>query len=138
MCHVANAQQRQAMVQRTLDTYGGRIDILVSNAAVNPAAGPLMDASEDAIDKVLDINIKAALLLVQAVGEHMTRGGAIVLVTSVTAYKWAHAALPAAGQSGDAVPARHHTCIRLIASEPAEERPLRPPAARPHPSACTR
>jgi NAD(P)-dependent dehydrogenase (short-subunit alcohol dehydrogenase family) len=30
----------------------GRIDHLVSNAAVNPTAGPILDAPEEAIDKV--------------------------------------------------------------------------------------
>ncbi len=37
--------------------YGG-LDILVSNAAVNPGAGPLADTPPDVIDKILDINIK--------------------------------------------------------------------------------
>jgi dehydrogenase/reductase SDR family protein 4 len=65
----------------------GRLDILVSNAAVNPTAGLLMDISEDSIDKILNINIKAALLLVQAAVPHMTQGGTIVLISSVTGYK---------------------------------------------------
>lgn len=65
----------------------GKIDILVSNAAVNPTAGPLLETSPDAIDKILDINIKAALLLVQAAAKHMRRGGRIVLISSVTAYQ---------------------------------------------------
>jgi dehydrogenase/reductase SDR family protein 4 len=41
----------------------------------------------DAIDKILDINIKAALLLVQAAAPHMKRGGRIILISSVTAYQ---------------------------------------------------
>ena len=65
----------------------GRLDILVSNAAVNPTAGSLMDISEDSIDKILSINIKAALLLVQAAVPHMREGGSIVLISSVTGYK---------------------------------------------------
>eukprot|EP00775_Hariotina_reticulata_P012268 gene12268-12406_t len=65
----------------------GKIDILVSNAAVNPTAGSLLDTAPDAIDKILDINIKAALLLVQAAAKHMRRGGRIVLISSITAYQ---------------------------------------------------
>ena len=51
----------------------GRIDILVSNAAVNPTAGPLLETPAEAIDKILDVNIKAAVLLVQ-VGMRHVRG----------------------------------------------------------------
>jgi dehydrogenase/reductase SDR family protein 4 len=65
----------------------GRLDILVSNAAVNPTAGPLLEVPLEAVDKILDINVKAALGLVQEAAPHMQRGGAVVLVSSVTAYK---------------------------------------------------
>jgi NAD(P)-dependent dehydrogenase (short-subunit alcohol dehydrogenase family) len=64
----------------------GRLDVLVSNAAVNPTSGPLLESSPEAIDKVLDINVKAALLLVAAAARHMRRGGRIVLVSSYVAY----------------------------------------------------
>ncbi|WIA39099.1 hypothetical protein OEZ86_005238 [Tetradesmus obliquus] len=86
VCHVGSAQQRQALVDRTIQEFG-QLDILVSNAAVNPTAGPLVDTPADAIDKILDINIKAALLLVQAAAPHMKRGGRIILISSVTAYQ---------------------------------------------------
>ena len=55
-CHVGDKQQLQNLIQFTLDTYGGQLDILVSNAAVNPAAGPITEMEESAIDKILDIN----------------------------------------------------------------------------------
>jgi NAD(P)-dependent dehydrogenase (short-subunit alcohol dehydrogenase family) len=42
----------------------GAIDVLVLNAVVNPTFGPLLDAPAEAISKILDVNIKAALLLV--------------------------------------------------------------------------
>lgn len=54
---------------------------------VNPTAGPLVSTPPDAIDKILDINIKAALLLVQEAVKHMKRGGRIVLISSVTAFQ---------------------------------------------------
>ncbi|XP_059693532.1 dehydrogenase/reductase SDR family member 4-like [Haemorhous mexicanus] len=38
-CHVGRAEDRERMVQAALDTFGA-IDILVSNAAVNPHLGP--------------------------------------------------------------------------------------------------
>lgn len=64
----------------------GRIDALVSNAVVNPTAGPLLDTPEGAIDKILDVNIKAALLLTSAAVPHMPRGSCVLFVSSVVAY----------------------------------------------------
>jgi dehydrogenase/reductase SDR family protein 4 len=58
----------------------------VSNAAVNPTAGPLLDTPLDAADKILDINVKAALAFVSAAAPHLKRGSSVVIVSSVTAY----------------------------------------------------
>ena len=65
----------------------GHIDILVSNAAVNPTAGNISDTPADAIDKIFDINVKSAALLVKEALPHMSRGGAIVFISSITAFK---------------------------------------------------
>ncbi len=53
---------------------------------VNPAAGPLLSTPSDVIDKIFDINVKTALLLVQEAVPHMKKGGRIVLISSVTAF----------------------------------------------------
>lgn len=86
-CHVGSAEQRKQLVAQCVQKYGG-LDILVSNAAVNPGAGPLADTPPDVIDKILDINIKAAVLLVQEALPHLLQrpGASIVLVSSVTAF----------------------------------------------------
>ena len=60
-CHVGDAQQIAALVRFAAEAYGGGIDILVSNAAVNPASGPILSLADAAIDKILDINGRAAL-----------------------------------------------------------------------------
>lgn len=86
VCHVGNAEHRSNLIQQTVQEFG-QLDILISNAAVNPMEGPLISAPSDAIDKILDINIKAALLLVQQAVPHMKRGGRIVLISSVTAFQ---------------------------------------------------
>lgn len=69
----------------SLQAYG-RLDILVSNAAVNPTAGALLDTSASALDKVWDINVKSAILLVAAARPHLARGSAVVFMSSLTAY----------------------------------------------------
>ena len=67
--------------------HHGRVDVLVSNAAVNPEAAPLLHISERAIDKILSVNVKSALLLVQRFQSMIPRGGAVLLVSSVTGYE---------------------------------------------------
>ena len=84
-CHVGNAEHLKKFVKLAMDTYG-QIDILVSNAAVNPASGPLLSIPESAIDKTLEINIKAAIMLVKETAPHLKRGASIVFISSYTAF----------------------------------------------------
>lgn len=42
VCHVGKAEHRAALVSHAIAEYGG-LDILVSNAAVNPFYGPTME-----------------------------------------------------------------------------------------------
>ena len=84
-CHVGNREHLQKYVQLAIDTYG-QIDVLVSNAAVNPASGPLLTIPESAIDKTLEINIKAAIMLVKETAPHLKRGASIVFISSYTAF----------------------------------------------------
>lgn len=60
-------------------------DILVANAAL-PASGDLLDYAEDQLDRALDVNLRAPVLLSRLLAEHMVaRGrGHIVLVGSLS------------------------------------------------------
>ncbi|KAG7269624.1 hypothetical protein CRUP_005182, partial [Coryphaenoides rupestris] len=51
-CNVGKSQDREKLVQMALDQCGG-IDILVSNAAVNPFFGNMLDSTEEVWDKAL-------------------------------------------------------------------------------------
>ncbi|KAM9717066.1 dehydrogenase/reductase SDR family member 4 [Menidia menidia] len=87
-CNVGKGEDRERLVQLTLDQCGG-IDILVSNAAVNPFFGNIMDSTEDVWDKILSVNVKSAFLLTKLVLPHMEKrgGGNIVFVSSVAGYQ---------------------------------------------------
>ncbi|XP_011786197.1 PREDICTED: dehydrogenase/reductase SDR family member 4-like isoform X5 [Colobus angolensis palliatus] len=51
VCHVGKAEDRERLVAMAVKLHGG-IDILVSNAAVNPFFGSLMDITEEVWDKL--------------------------------------------------------------------------------------
>ncbi len=62
----------------------GRIDVLISNAAV-PAAGLLVDLSQEEIDAMLEVNLRAPIALARALAPAMVdRGrGHMVFVSSL-------------------------------------------------------
>ncbi|KAF5842356.1 hypothetical protein DUNSADRAFT_7670 [Dunaliella salina] len=84
-CHVGSAEDRKRLIQNAVQAFG-KIDCLVSNAAVSPAAAPISETPGHAIDKILDVNIKSAVLLVNEAIPHMAHGGSITMISSVTAY----------------------------------------------------
>lgn len=43
----------------------GKIDVVVSNAAVNPSVDSILKTQESVLDKLWDINVKASVLLLQ-------------------------------------------------------------------------
>nr|XP_031309321.1 dehydrogenase/reductase SDR family member 4 isoform X2 [Camelus dromedarius] len=87
VCHVGKAEDRERLVATAVKLHGG-VDILISNAAVNPVFGNIMDVTEEVWDKVLDINVKATALLTKAVVPEMEKrgGGSVVIVASIGAY----------------------------------------------------
>ncbi|MFT5738082.1 MAG: dehydrogenase/reductase SDR family protein 4 [Maribacter sp.] len=83
-CHIGDAEQREALVAKTIEKYG-RIDVLVNNAAINPFYGPLEGCGEDVFDKIMDVNVKAPWLLSNLVYPHMKANGSgsIINISSV-------------------------------------------------------
>jgi NAD(P)-dependent dehydrogenase (short-subunit alcohol dehydrogenase family) len=70
-------------VQRCVDLYG-RIDILVNNAGIN-VPGVFHEVTNEAIDRMLDVNLKGYIYASRAAIPHMLKqqGGAIVNMSSV-------------------------------------------------------
>lgn len=87
VCHVGKKEDRASLIKQTLDQFGG-IDIVVSNAAVNPFFGPTLDCSEEQWDKIFDLNVKATFMLIKETVPHMqTRGGgSVTVVSSIAGY----------------------------------------------------
>lgn len=80
---VANLDHVNAMVERTVDEFG-RIDILVNNAGTTVRMSA-EEFTEEAWDKVLDVNLKGAFFCAQAVGKVMIkqRSGKIINTASL-------------------------------------------------------
>jgi len=88
VCHVGKESDRKKLLDEAVATFGG-IDFLISNAAVNPEVGSVLDTSEQAWDKIFDINVKAAYLLAKDAKAHIAKrnGGSIVFVSSIGGYQ---------------------------------------------------
>ncbi len=87
-CHVGHKDQLQALVDTTIDRWG-QIDILVCNAATNPAFGPLSAITDEAYDKIMDTNVKSTLWLCNMVLPQMAErgGGAVIVLSSISALR---------------------------------------------------
>ncbi|XP_076881546.1 tropinone reductase-like 3 [Bidens hawaiensis] len=84
--HVSSAQQRKNLIEQTVQKYG-KIDVVVSNAAANPSVNAILDIQESALDKIWEINVKSSILLLKDASPHLTKGSAIVFVSSISAYQ---------------------------------------------------
>ena len=82
-CNVANKAEVDAALAATLTAFG-RVDALINNAGIFKAAN-FLDITEADWDAVIDVNLKGAFLVGQAVARAMvgTGGGAIVNMSSV-------------------------------------------------------
>ncbi|GJM36151.1 MAG: dehydrogenase [Saprospiraceae bacterium] len=84
-CHVGDEAQLKQLVEKTVATYGG-VDILINNAAINPTFAPILEATGELFDKVMNVNVKACLLLsnlCQPIMKERGGGGSIIHIASV-------------------------------------------------------
>ncbi|HEY0105739.1 MAG TPA: SDR family oxidoreductase [Rhizomicrobium sp.] len=87
-CNINYKEQLQMLVDETRKQLGP-IDILVCNAAINPAYGPMSAIDDSAFDKILGANIKSNHWLAQMALPDMIakKDGAIVIVSSIGGYR---------------------------------------------------
>jgi NAD(P)-dependent dehydrogenase (short-subunit alcohol dehydrogenase family) len=83
-CHVGKADQREALIDKTVERFGG-IDVLVNNAAINPVFGPCLQVEEPAFDKIFEVNLKAPFELAKLAHPHLEKSGkgAIINISSI-------------------------------------------------------
>lgn len=79
-----DADHQQATIDATMAAFG-RVDFMINNAAVNPHFGLLVDADPQAVRKIFDVNVVAALVWTQLAYRAWQKdnGGAVLNVASV-------------------------------------------------------
>lgn len=82
--HNRKIEELDNLYNKVMEKFG-RIDILVNNAAANPAMGYLVDMEEKIYDLIINTNLKSYTYLSQLVGRQMRErgGGNIVNISSV-------------------------------------------------------
>ncbi|KAI3928535.1 hypothetical protein MKW98_024136 [Papaver atlanticum] len=65
----------------------GKIDVVVSNAAANPSAEPMLRTQETLLDKLWEVNVKASILTLQEAAPHLRKGSSLVFISSISAYR---------------------------------------------------
>jgi NAD(P)-dependent dehydrogenase (short-subunit alcohol dehydrogenase family) len=85
VCHVGRLDQLESLVRET-ESRCGPVDILVNNSATNLGQGPALNATDEMLDKMVEINIKAALRLVRLTVPKMIErgGGSIINIASIS------------------------------------------------------
>lgn len=84
-CHIGKRDQIDALVHFVHHDIGP-IDILVNNSATNLGQGPALDATDEMLDKIVEINIKGPLRLIRAIVPSMIerqQGGSIINIASI-------------------------------------------------------
>jgi NAD(P)-dependent dehydrogenase (short-subunit alcohol dehydrogenase family) len=84
-CHVGRLDQLEELVRQT-EARLGPVDILVNNSATNIGQGPALAVTDDMLDKMIEINVKAALRLVRLTVPKMIErksGGSVINISSI-------------------------------------------------------
>jgi NAD(P)-dependent dehydrogenase (short-subunit alcohol dehydrogenase family) len=81
--HAKKSEDLENLVTKVMEEYG-RIDILVNNAATNPAMGHIVDTEESVFDHIIDTNLKGYFMLSKRVGKVMRdqKSGNIINISS--------------------------------------------------------
>jgi NAD(P)-dependent dehydrogenase (short-subunit alcohol dehydrogenase family) len=83
-CHVGHKDQLERLVQTTVERFGP-VDILVNNSATTLGQGPVLDVTDEMLDKIVEINIKAPLRLLRLIVPKMIerKRGSIINIASI-------------------------------------------------------
>ncbi|CAG8161020.1 unnamed protein product [Penicillium nalgiovense] len=79
---IAHADAPQIIVDQTLAAFGPGIDILVNNAGTS-VRKPFLETTVEDFDRGINVNLRGAFFLSQAVVSHLRRPGRIINISSI-------------------------------------------------------
>ena len=86
--HTGDTDSLDALVEAAYAAYG-RVDILINNAGINVAMGPLTDLSPELFDKMYQVNLRGPWYLASRLAPRMAEhgGGCVINLLSVAGLK---------------------------------------------------
>jgi NAD(P)-dependent dehydrogenase (short-subunit alcohol dehydrogenase family) len=93
---VTDAASTEAMAAEAAEFGGGRIDVVVNNAAIYATVtrSPFEEIDPDEWDLVMGVNLKGPWLVTRAASPYLGEGGRVINLSSATVYsgseQWAH------------------------------------------------
>ncbi|NQX88755.1 MAG: glucose 1-dehydrogenase [Halioglobus sp.] len=84
--HMGETDDLDALIEGTYQRFG-QVDVLINNAGINIAFGPLADVAAEAFDKMVAVNLKGPWYLASRLAQRMSEqgGGCVINVLSVAA-----------------------------------------------------
>ena len=83
-CDITDAGELVAAIEAAAGD-GGALDILVNNAGIFPTTGPMTEATDEFVQRMLDVNVRAQFSAAREAATRMPNGGSIVNLASVAA-----------------------------------------------------
>ncbi len=79
---VTDSKQVKTAVDTAVERFG-RLDVVVANAGIAGATGPIADYPEDAFDATIAVHVRGAFLLCKHAVPHLSKGASIIITSSV-------------------------------------------------------
>jgi 2-deoxy-D-gluconate 3-dehydrogenase len=80
-CDITETGQVEAAVA---DAAGAEpLAVVVNNAGIYPTTGPMVDAGDEFVSRMLDVNVRAQFAVCRSAARRMTAGGSIVNLASI-------------------------------------------------------
>jgi NAD(P)-dependent dehydrogenase (short-subunit alcohol dehydrogenase family) len=83
--HTGEVEQLDQLIEASYGHFG-RVDVLINNAGINPAMGPLSDLEPSLFDKMFAVNLKGPWYLASRIAKRMAEhgGGSVINMISVS------------------------------------------------------
>lgn len=104
----------RALAEHATDAVGGRLDILVNNAATLLMPMPTADVAPERLREAFEVNVFAPFLLTGLIAPHMVRGGggAVINIGSISGLR---------GSGGSAIYSSNKAAVHSLTASWADE-----------------